>query len=169
MSTNIGRSLQFEFDHEMENTRKVLARVPEGKDSYRPHAKSMTLSRLAGHVVELPIWGWMTLSEDEFDVSPGAGKGFERFVFTSTAGALERFDREVEKARGLLATTTDEQMMQTWTLKNGDQTIFAMPKAAVFRSFFMNHLIHHRAQLGVYLRLNDVPVPGLYGPSADEQ
>lgn len=169
MSHNISQSLLPEFDHEMANTRKTLERVPEGKGSFAPHAKSMTLARLAGHVAEIPTWAVMTLAMDEFDLNPATGPKYDPYLFETRADALAKFEGEMKKAREILAATSDEQMMSTWTLKSGGHQIMAMPKIAVFRSFVMNHLIHHRAQLGVYLRMNDVPVPGLYGPSADEQ
>jgi uncharacterized damage-inducible protein DinB len=165
MSTNISQSLLPEFDMEMANARKTLERVPEGKGDFRPHPKSMTLARLAGHVAEIPMWAVMTLSQDELDMgtapqAPG--------LMTSRTQTLSQFDDELAKARTVLASITDADMMKTWTLKRSGKTLMAMPKVAVFRGFVMNHLIHHRAQLGVYLRMNDVPVPSIYGPSADE-
>jgi uncharacterized damage-inducible protein DinB len=169
MSHNISQSLLPEFDHEMANTRKSLERVPEGKGDFTPHTKSMTLAQLAGHIVDIPTWAVMTLTVDEFDVNPPTGPKYDSYVFATRADALARFDAEMKKAREALAATSDEQMMGSWALKSGGHQIMAMPRVAVFRSFVMNHMIHHRAQLGVYLRMNDVPVPGLYGPSADEQ
>jgi uncharacterized damage-inducible protein DinB len=166
MSTTISQSLLPEFDMEMANTRKTLERVPEGNPDFRPHPKSMTLSRLAGHVAEIPVWAVRTLTRDEFDMG---GRGpQDEFVMTSRQGVLARFDDEMTKARAALTGTSDADMMKTWSLKHGGQTIIAMPKIAVLRGFVMNHMIHHRAQLGVYLRMNDVPVPSIYGPSADE-
>jgi len=168
MSTTISQSLLPEFDREIANTRKTLERVPEDRPDFRPHPKSMTLSRLAGHVAEMPMWAAMTLAQDEVEVNPPGGSPYAPFEMRSRADALRLFDENVGKARAALASTTDESMMKTWTLKNGGQTIFAMPRAVVMRSFVMNHMVHHRAQLGVYLRMNDVPVPALYGPTADE-
>ena len=169
MSHNISQSLLPEFDHEMATTRKMLERVPEGKGDFAPHKKSMTLTKLAGHIVEIPTWGVSTLTLDELDFAPVGGPGYEAYLFTSRAEALAKFDGEMKKARQALADTSDAQMMTTWTLKSGGHQILAMPKVAVFRSFVMNHMIHHRAQLGVYLRMNDVPLPSSYGPTADEQ
>jgi uncharacterized damage-inducible protein DinB len=166
MSMTISQSLLPEFDMEMANTRRTLERVPEGNPDFRPHPKSMTLSRLAGHVSEIPMWAVIALTMDEFDM--GSRRPQDAFVMTSRSGALSRFDDEMTKARAALTVTSDADMMKTWTLKRGAQTIIAMPKIAVLRGFVMNHLIHHRAQLGVYLRMNDVPVPSIYGPSADE-
>ena|SRR5437899_920991 len=168
MATMISQSLLPEFDHEIANTRKTLERVPEGKPDFRPHPKSMPLARLAGHLAEIPIWAAMTLSQDEIDVSPAGGAPFEPQVMKSRAEMLTNFDEAVKKARATLAATTDDAMMKPWSLKRSGQTIFTMPRAAVMRSFVMNHMVHHRAQLGVYLRMNDVAVPSIYGPSADE-
>lgn len=165
MSTNISRSLLPEFDMEMANTRKTLERVPEGKGAFRPHPKSMALDRLAAHVAEIPMWAVMTLSQDELDM--GAGPQTPGLM-TSRQELLGQFDANLSKARATLASISDEDMMKTWSLKRGAQTLMAMPRIAVFRGFVMNHMIHHRAQLGVYLRMNDVPVPSIYGPSADE-
>jgi len=168
MSMMISQSMLPEFDQEMANLRKTLERVPEGKPDFRPHAKSMTLCQLAGHLAEIPTWATMTNAYDEFDVSPANGPKYEPYLMTSRAELLAKFDADLKQARESLAATTDERMMATWTLKNAGETVLAMPRVAVFRSFVMNHMVHHRAQLGVYLRMNDVPVPGLYGPSADE-
>lgn len=169
MSNRICQSLLPEFDHEMATTRKVLTRVPEGRLDFRPHAKSMSMARLAGHVAELPTWAVMTLAQDEFDMRPNGVAPFEAFTYSTQAAALALFDENVSKARALLASTDDAAMMRTWTLKDNGAVVLALPKVAVLRSFVMNHIIHHRAQLGVYLRMTDVPVPSIYGPSADEQ
>jgi uncharacterized damage-inducible protein DinB len=166
MSMNISQSLLPEFDREMANTRITLERVPEANGDFRPHPKSMALSRLAGHVAEIPMWAVVALSSDEFDVATRQSQG--AFVMTSRQEVLARFDDEITRARAALAETSDADMMKTWTLKHGDRTVLAMPKIAVLRGFVMNHMIHHRAQLGVYLRMNEVPVPSIYGPSADE-
>jgi uncharacterized damage-inducible protein DinB len=157
-----------EFDQEMANTRKTLERVPENQPDFKPHPKSMPLARLAGHVAELPMWGVTTLSQDSFDFAPAGAPPFQPTVMTSRAKLLELFDDGVAKARAALAAASDEAWQKPWSLLSGGQTIFTLPKLAVFRGFVMSHLIHHRAQLGVYLRLNNVPVPSIYGPSADE-
>jgi uncharacterized damage-inducible protein DinB len=164
----ISQSMLPEFDVEVANTRKTLERVPEDKPDYRPHEKSMPMARLAGHLAEIPMWVVMTLAQDELDLNPPGSAPATPGVMTSRGETLAKFDENVKKARTLLASTNDEIMMKTWTLKNGGQTVVAMPKVAVLRSFVMNHMIHHRAQLGVYLRMNNVPVPSIYGPSADE-
>jgi len=168
MSNNISQSLLPEFDMEMANTRKSLERVPEGKPDFAPHPKSMTLGRLAGHVAEIPIWATMTLAQDEFDMNPPGGTPYKTEAMTSRHKMLEGFDDQVKKARAALVACSDEQFMKPWALKNGGQTIMSMPRVAVMRAFVMNHMIHHRAQLGVYLRMNGAPVPSIYGPSADE-
>ncbi len=168
MPHTISQSLLPEFDHEMATTRRVLERVPEDRGAFRPHPKSMTLARLAGHGAEVPWWAVETLRGSEFDVAPLDGPKAEAVTMTTRAAMLAAFDERVQEARGLLAATTDAAMMETWSLKAGGRTVMAMPRVAVMRSFVMNHLIHHRAQLAVYLRMNDVPVPAIYGPSADE-
>ena len=159
-----------EFDHEMANTRKTLERVPEEKFGWKPHEKSMTLGRLASHIAEIPGWVSFTLDSDSFDANPPDGQSaYQPMFVTSRKALLEAFDRNITAARAALAAVEDEKMLQPWSLLRGGTVVFSMPKIAVQRSFVMNHLIHHRAQLGVYLRLNDVPVPSIYGPSADEQ
>ena len=161
----IAQSMLPEFDHEFATLRTALERVPEDRPDFQPHAKSMTLSRLAGHLAEIPSWVDATLLQDELDF--GASE-YTPYMMSSRAELLEKFDAEVAKARATLAATSDETMMSPWTMRSGDQVHLTLPKVAVLRSFVMNHMIHHRAQLGVYLRLNDVPVPQTYGPSADE-
>ena len=164
---SIAQSLLPEFDQEMATTRKILAAVPEGKNDWRPHARSMTLARLAGHVAELPGWGTVTMQQTELDFMPVVAT-MQPGLFTTREATLQTFDNNVKAARAALAGAQDADYMVPWTLKAGGRTIFTLPRIAVVRSFVMNHLIHHRAQLGVYLRLNDIPVPGAYGPSADE-
>lgn len=153
-----------EFDHEMSVTRKVLERVPDDKFEWKPHPKSMTLGALAQHVINLPMWGAMTLAQSELDL----GGAQEAPAVTSRADLLAAFDQRVKETRALLAGKSDAELMVPWTLKSNGHTIFSMPKATVWRGFVVSHLIHHRAQLAVYLRLNDLPVPSMYGPSADE-
>jgi uncharacterized damage-inducible protein DinB len=153
-----------EFDEEMKNTRKLLECVPEGKFDYQPHAKSMTLGRLASHVAELPSWAAMTVDTEVLEIQPD----FKPTIFGSRAELLEAFDQCVPAARAKIAATGDEEWAKTWTLKFAGKNVFSMPRSMVMRATVMNHLIHHRAQLGVYLRLNEVEIPGMYGPSADE-
>jgi uncharacterized damage-inducible protein DinB len=168
MSMMISQSLLPEFDHEMGNLRKTLERVPEDKPDFVPHAKSMPLGRLAAHLAEIPMWATMTVAQDEIDINPPGGPAYQPAVMTTRKDLLAMFDQNLDKARTQLAGASDEALMRPWTLKNGGHTILTMPKIAVLRSFVMNHMIHHRAQMGVYLRMNGVPVPALYGPSADE-
>ena len=158
-----------EFDQEMAGARKTLERVPEDRPDYKPHPKSMTLGRLAGHLAELPLWAVMTLKHDELDMAPAGAPPLQPGVMTTRAKLLEEFDKNVAEARKALEATSDEQFMRPWSLLRSGQKLMTMPKLAVMRNFVLNHVIHHRAQLGVYLRLNDVAVPSIYGPSADEQ
>ncbi len=158
-----------EFDMEMAGTRKTLERVPDDKFDYKPHAKSMTVRQLASHLALFPSWMVSTLDSSSFDYAPVGGEPFKPPAMNSHKDLLEVFDRDVAKARAGLAVATDAQLMENWSLLAGGKTIFTMPRIAVLRGMVMNHMIHHRAQLGVYLRLNDVPVPALYGPSADEK
>jgi uncharacterized damage-inducible protein DinB len=155
-----------EFDHEMATTRALLERVPVDAD-WKPHAKSMTLGRLSAHVSEIPGWGTTTLTSTELDFNPPGGSPYVSPTYDTTAALVQAFDDNVAAARSAIAAASDADMMVPWTLKNGGQTVLTMPRVAVLRSFVMNHLIHHRAQLGVYLRLKDVPLPSTYGPSAD--
>ena len=164
----IGQSMLPEFDHEMANTRKTLERVPDDKFAWKPHEKSFSMGTLATHVSNLPTWTNVTIDLDEFDMSPG-GVPMKTPECHTRQELLDAFDANVTKARESLATISDEQIFQSWKLLAAGNEVLSMPRIAVLRSFVMNHLIHHRAQLGVYLRLNDIPVPSIYGPSADEQ
>jgi uncharacterized damage-inducible protein DinB len=154
-----------EFDEEMKNTRKLLECVPDGKFAYQPHQKSMTLGRLASHVAELPSWVAFTTDLEVLELTPD----FKPEIAATRAELLEKFDKGVAEARKKIAATTDEQWQVKWTFKWDGKEVMSMPRSAVMRSTIMNHLVHHRAQLGVFLRLNDVEIPGMYGPSADEQ
>ena len=157
-----------EFDHEMATTRTLLERVPEGNPDWKPHEKSMSIGRLAGHVAELAGWGKTAIVQDSLDFRPVGGPAYQPFLMTSRKQLLEVFDKNVTEARAAIAGASDEEFMKTWTLLSGGKQILAMPKIAVLRSFAINHVIHHRGQLSVYLRLNNVSVPSIYGPSADE-
>jgi uncharacterized damage-inducible protein DinB len=161
---SIAQMLLPEFDQEMANTRKMLERVPDGKFDFKPHAKSMTLGRLAAHTCEIPSYASATLRFDHMDFT-GEEKQFSP---TTRKEILDAFDKHVAESREMLSKATDEELMKTWTLTYKGNQIFSMPRAAVLRTMVMNHLIHHRSQLGVYLRLNNVEIPGMYGPSADE-
>jgi uncharacterized damage-inducible protein DinB len=154
-----------EFDEEMKNTRKLLECVPDGNFDYKPHPKSMTLGRLATHVAEIPSWTGYTLDLEVLELQPD----FKPTLGASRAELLQIFDKGAAEARQKIAAASDEDWGKIWTFKYGGKTIMSMPRSAVMRSTIMNHLIHHRAQLGVYLRLNEVAIPGMYGPSADDQ
>lgn len=166
-TNGIATSLLPEFDLEMANTRKVLERVPEADFAWKPHAKSFSMGELAGHVASIPGWMTSTLVDDAFDVSPGGvPASFPKAASAKEAVAM--FDEGVPAARAALEAASDAAFLESWSLLASGEPLFTMPRVAVVRSFVMNHLIHHRAQLCVYLRLKDVPVPALYGPSADE-
>jgi uncharacterized damage-inducible protein DinB len=154
-----------EFDQEMSTTRRLLERVPSDKFGWKPHDKSMEMGRLASHLATLPGWTGVTLSTHELDF---ASSPYNPPKATTSEELLAIFDKEVAQARAALAATKDETFFEPWTLRNGDHKIFTLPKAGVMRAFVISHIIHHRGQLSVYLRLNDIPVPSIYGPSADE-
>jgi len=154
-----------EFDHEMATTRKTLERIPEDKLGWKPHEKSMSLGRLTGHVAELPGFGAMTVLTDSLNLSAG---GYTPLTATSRKEALDVFDKRAAEARAAIAGASDEHLLKPWSLEYQGKTVFTMPRIGALRTMMMSHIIHHRAQLGVYLRLNNVPVPPMYGPSADE-
>jgi len=162
---SIAQSMLPEFDNEMANTRKMLERVPQDKLDYKPDPKSMPLGHLAGHIAEMVGWTTSTFKEDSIDIPPD----FKPFDPKSSAEVLETFEKNSKAARAALADAPDSGMMNNWSLKFGGKEMFSMPRIAVYRSMILNHVIHHRAQLGVYYRMVGVPVPGMYGPSADEK
>jgi uncharacterized damage-inducible protein DinB len=165
---SIAQSLLPEYDHELATTRRVLERAPEQDFGWKPHAKSMSLGELAGHLANLPFWLGAIIEAPFYDLA-GRGEEAKGKPPASTAALLEEFDRRVKAARAALAKSTDAELTARWSLKQGGQELFSMPRVAAIRSFVMNHLIHHRGQLTVYLRLRDVPLPPVYGPTADEQ
>lgn len=161
----INQAFLSEFDHGMANTRKTLERVPFEKSDWAPHAKSMKMGALAQHLTDMPSWIKDTFAKDTMDMAGYTPAPPPK----NKAELLERFDKHVAEGRAaLVAATDDARWMAPWTMKNGDQVIFSMPRIVVMRSFVFNHNVHHRAQMGVYLRLNDIAVPSIYGPSADE-
>ena len=156
--------LLLEFDEEMPGIRKILERVPETNFSWKPHEKSMTLGRLASHIAELPARCATIITTENYVRQPGTAP----FLASSSAELVSRFDTTSSEARTALAELSEDQLSVIWSLKMGDRTMASMPRVMAIRRVFMNHLIHHRAQLGVFLRLLDVPIPGMYGPSADD-
>jgi len=165
---SISASLLPEFDQEMANTRKALERVPDEKLDWKPHEKSMSMGGLATHLANLPIWTVFTINQDSLDLEPPGGGSSRVEEKRSRREILEDFDKNVTAARDAVAGASDEELLKPWSLLKGGVTLMTLPKIVVLRSFVMNHVIHHRGQFTVYLRLNDVPVPSIYGPSADE-
>lgn len=157
-----------EFDQEMSTTRKTLERVPEDKFGWKPHEKSSAMGGLATHLANIPTWTVHTLGKDELDIAPPGAPPARPEELKTRSELLEKFDQNVKEARDAVSAASDERWYGSWSLLLGGKTLLTMPRAVVMRSFVMSHMIHHRAQLGVYLRLNDVPVPSVYGPSADE-
>ena len=164
---SLKQSLLQELEFEMPNTRKTLERVPE-KPEWTPHPKSMSLGRLAQHLSEIPDWAVKAIELDELDLAPPGSGPYKPAAPGTRAEILTSFDKNVAAARASLMATNDEHLLKPWSLKMGGKTVLTMPRVAVVRNFVLNHNIHHRAQMGVYLRLNDIPVPSIYGPSADE-
>ncbi len=161
----IGEHMANEMRHEAVATRKVLERLPDDKFDWQPHDKSMKLGALASHLVNNFGWADMILSSSELDFG---GMDFTPNEYHSAAECVAAFDKALEATANLLASTSDEALRDTWTLRDGERVYFTQPKIGVLRGFVLNHNIHHRAQLAMYLRLNDIPVPQIYGPSADE-
>ncbi len=157
-----------EFDHEMAGTRKVIERIPDDMLDWKAHPKSNTISWNANHLADLPGWAVSIMTESGYDFAPPDGPRYQTPSFKTTKEILALFDANVAKARQSLTLLKDESLDDPWTLRGGEKVIFTMPRRAVIRSFLLNHMIHHRAILAVYLRLNDIAVPGLYGPSGDE-
>lgn len=153
----------------MANTRKILALVPDDKFDFTPHEKSMKLGRLAGHIAEMPDWSVSTVEATELDIRPVDGPCYEPFVPETRDEILAAFDKHVASAQEAIRGAGDDDLKVPWSLLMGGKTLFTMPRIAVLKNMVLNHIIHHRAQLGVYLRMNGVPIPGMYGPSADDQ
>ena len=164
----IGQSMLPEFDQEMENTRKTLERIPDDKWGWKPHEKSGTLGWLAGHLGTIPEWIAMTIKTEELDYAPVGGPSYEPPKIENRQQLLAAFDKAAAAARQALAGASDQDLMKTWKLLAGGKEVFSLPRVVCIRSMCLNHLYHHRGQLTVYYRLLGVPVPALYGPSADE-
>jgi uncharacterized damage-inducible protein DinB len=160
----ISELLVTEYDQEMSNTRKTLERVPGEKWDWKPHPKSGTLGWMASHIATLPHFAVTTIQTSEFEI-----EGSARPKINNISELLPMFEEQRQKGRDAVASVTDEQLREIWTLKWQGKTLFALPKYNVIRVMCFNHIIHHRAQLTMYLRALDIPVPALYGPSADEQ
>ena len=161
----IANQMLAELQQEGITTRKMLALVPVDKKDWKPHEKSMALGNLSRHVAEIYGWPKETVQDDVLDFSKMDHKPIE---ITSNEQLLALFDKCMAKAKEILENTPDEEMAKPWTMRNGETIFFTIPKAQVMRTWVLNHSVHHRAQLGVYLRLLDIPIPGCYGPTADE-
>jgi uncharacterized damage-inducible protein DinB len=157
-----------EFDHEMANTRKVLERIPDAKLDWRAHPKSNSIGWNANHLAELPGLAVPILTQPQFDFAPVDGPRYQSPKLRTCREIVELLDRNVAAARKAIAQATDDDMAKMWSLLSGGKSIFTRPRAASLRTIVLSHVIHHRAILSVYLRLNDIPVPGMYGPSGDE-
>ena len=164
---SVTQALLQELDMEMPNTRKTLERIPDKLD-WAPHAKSMSMGRLAQHLSEIPDWAVKGIELDELDLAPPGAPPYQPPPIGTRSDILAAFDKNLRAARESLSKTNDEHLMKPWSLKMGGKTVMTIPRVAVLRNFVLNHNVHHRAQMGVYLRLNDIPVPSIYGPSADE-
>jgi uncharacterized damage-inducible protein DinB len=162
---SISEFLLLEFDEETKKTRAILERVPSGKNDFAPHPKSMPLGKLAPHVAELASFGLTILTTPELDFSKGSTK---RLPLESSAQLVQAFEGGAAKVRAALQSTPDAAWKENWKLSFQGKQIFEGPRFLAYREMFLNHLVHHRAQLGVYLRLNDKPLPATYGPSADD-
>jgi len=161
----ISEILLLDFDHEIAGTRRTLERIPESNPNWKPDPKSMAIGRLALHVARLPQFWTYIITKPELNF---ANEKFPDLTFQSTAQLLSELEHTAAEARSHLAAATDDELRKTWKLSFGDKVIVEAPRMVLYRTMFLNHMVHHRAQLGVYLRLLHVPVPSLYGPSADE-
>ena len=165
---SISASLLPELDQEAAGTRQTLERFPDDKLDWSPHEKSMTMASLATHIANMLGWGTSTLTQNDFDLQPPGAEPYHEEPVKSRAELLDKFDANLAAFRAALAAASDEALMTHWSLLSGGNVLFTMPRIAVLRGMIFNHIIHHRAQLCVYYRMNDIPVPALYGPSADE-
>ena len=162
---SIAQGMLMELEHEATMTHGKIERVPDDKLDYKPHEKSMSMRQLIGHLAESPGWGLVMLDQDTFDMNPDE---YKPFAPASVKEAVETFDKNIAAVRASLESKSDENMHETWKMTVKGNPVMEMPRVAVVRSMLLNHMVHHRAQLGVYLRLNDLPLPSIYGPSADE-
>lgn len=162
---SIGQILASEMQHESVATRKMLERLPADKLGWKPHEKSMSLGQLAGHIVEMIGWTTPTITQSELDF---ATFDYKPKVYAEAAELVADLDQNITESVEILNSASNETLGENWTMRNGEQVFFTMPRAVVIRSFALNHIVHHRGQLSVYMRLLDIPVPPVYGPSADE-
>jgi uncharacterized damage-inducible protein DinB len=158
-----------ELDNELTVTRRVLERVPDDRGEWKPHPKSFPMGHLAQLVARLPGWTNMIMDEVELDIAPTNGRSFPGYSFETTPTLLAEFDKNALMARAAINDATDDAFQVPWTLKRAGVSVLTLPRYQMLRSMMLNHLVHHRAQLGIYLRLTDVPVPQMYGPTADER
>lgn len=165
----IAESLLPEFDMEMASTRKVLERVPDDKLDWKAHEKSNTIGWVASHLAEIVGWTEGTLTKDTWDIHPVGEEPYRTTILDNRQAILDSFDANARMARERIAATSDEEFGKMWSLLAGGEALITMPKVGVIRTWVLNHTIHHRAHLCVYLRLNEIPVPAIYGPSGDEQ
>lgn len=165
---SMGAAFLSEFDPERDRSRRMIECIPEETFSWRPHPKSWTMGELATHLANLFDWIIISLETDSLDPGAIGGAAPRRETADLPRDLLQTFDRKAAAARSALAGASDEQLGKSWTLQDGDRALFTLPRITVLRNFVIHHGIHHRAQIGLYLRLNDVPVPGMYGPSADD-
>lgn len=159
-------AMRMEFERECVGTKKLLERVPQEHWDFQPHPKSMTLGRLASHIAEIPQWTEATLLQDSLEFSTG---GYQPFDAGNVEALMAKYEEASSEAIKLMQGVSDEDMMKSWTMSMDGKDVFSAPKVGVLRAFIISHIIHHRGQLGVYYRLKDVPLPSIYGPSADEQ
>lgn len=162
---NLIEPILMEFSHEAKTTRRMLERVPEAHLTWKPHEKSMSLARLATHIAEIPGWVGAIVNQDEFVLGVG---GYTPPTAGSVAELLDLFDKNVAAVSEILQGQSNERLMATWRVRKGDQVLMEMPRLGMIRTMLLNHIIHHRGQLSVYLRLHNVPLPPVYGPTADE-
>lgn len=165
----ISDSILPEFDHEMASTRIVLECIPDDKLDWKAHPKSNSIGWVSNHLAEIVGWVEGTLTEDVWEMNPPDGEPYKSPALETKAEILALFDENVAIARKRIESTADEEYAKSWSLQSGGEALITMPKIGVIRTWVLNHTIHHRAHLCVYLRLNDIPVPGMYGPSADDQ
>lgn len=164
----LAQTLLPEFQQEMATTRRLLERLPESKFDWKPHDRSMTLGELATHLTQIPVWLNLIVERDSFDMRPAGAPPPKAAPLHSTAAVLARFDETVKSAHERLAAARDTDLVRPWSLLQTGKEFFTLPKIACIRSFVFSHSIHHRGQLSVYLRMHDVPLPPIYGPTADE-